>query len=180
MTAFVFQGLILLAGAVPAVYLGLFLVGRGAATLRLARFGWILLTVAATGMMLATIWYGRGLAQLKLPAALLALSFALIGARRFWVFRAHASELQAALRFACQRLFLPFTESAGNGFVLMEGGKEARRLRFLWSARGYALVMLPPPSGRGKVALLLRWLSKQYPGPIPKIHIVLKERDSHD
>ena len=169
----------LLAGMIPVIYLALFLFSRQPATLRFGRFGWIL--IAMTGFRVLAVEVGDGAAETEMHVlvALLVLSVALIAARHVWIFRIDVENFRESIRDACRRLLLPFEEStAGSGFILMESSQVIRQLRLLMVCKGFVLVLLPYRSGRGKVELLMRWLSKQYPGPVPRIHIFLKEKNT--
>ena len=69
-------------------------------------------------------------------------------------------------------LFLPCEEHEKT-FRL--GQHEAAQiLTFVSLSRNWQLLWLPKQGGSAKVVLLLDWLGKQYPGPIPRICLVLK------
>ncbi|MGB5442636.1 MAG: hypothetical protein WBN57_08425 [Gammaproteobacteria bacterium] len=169
----------LLAGMIPVIYLALFLFSRQPATLRFGRFGWIL--IAMTGFIVLALEVGDGATEteMRVLLALLVLSVALIATGHVWIFRMDEEKFRESIRDACRRLLLPFEEStACSGFILMESSQVIKQLRLLMVCRGFVLVLLPCRSGRGKVELLRSWLSKQYPGPVPRIHIFLKEKNT--
>jgi hypothetical protein len=75
---------------------------------------------------------------------------------------------------ACSRLFLNCSESQPGDFALT-AKERTWRLRIVKLSHRVQLVILPAAAGPGKVSLLVQWFSKQYPGPVPRFHIVLKQ-----
>jgi len=56
--------------------------------------------------------------------------------------------------------------------VVYLGANNVLRVRPL--GRRFVLVRLPRAGGQKKVALLVQWFGKQYPGPVPRVRIVLQ------
>jgi hypothetical protein len=50
-------------------------------------------------------------------------------------------------------------------------------LRSVRLSQRWTFVVLPRRRGRDKISLLIGWLEKQYPGPIPRLRIVLKRSE---
>ncbi len=51
---------------------------------------------------------------------------------------------------------------------------ESQSLTLVSISRNWQILLLPKRDGSAKVGLLLDWLNKQYPGPLPRIRFVLK------
>jgi hypothetical protein len=164
------------AAAASLGYIALFLLARRPVSLRFARVGGTAAAVLGLRLTLIACYplagAERGVMELLLLAAL-----GLWWGARVWLLRATAEELRAQLEEACRRLFLACEEPAPGRFLLTARG-DGRRLWLLSLGRWLQLVVLPRSAGHGKVSLLVGWLSKQYPGPIPGIRRVLKERKS--
>ncbi len=168
----------MLLGVAVLAYLGLFVLARSAAALRLHRLGFILLALLALRMSAeAVVAKKMTSAEIIVLGAVLALAIALSTARRVWVFRVRQETLLERIRDACRRLFLTCEEPVA-GHLVLKTKSEIRHLRWFSLGKRFLLVVLPRRSGRGKVELLLDWLAKQYPGPIPRIQIVLTESKS--
>src|SRR5262249_29141207 len=109
-----------------------------------------------------------------LPAGALAGAAALALVRRWWLFKAPQGVLREQLRAACRALFLEHAEpGAREGTFTAKG--QSWRLRLVGRGRRLQVGGLPGVQGPGKAALLLEWLGKQSPGPVPRVRIVLKE-----
>jgi hypothetical protein len=50
-------------------------------------------------------------------------------------------------------------------------------LRAVSIASGIQLLVLPYPPPQGKIGLLLNWLERQYPGPLPRPRVVLRRSE---
>jgi hypothetical protein len=108
-----------------------------------------------------------------LMIAVLACTVALAAARRFWLVRATAQELREQVQAVCGGLFVAVAEPAVGRLVVTAKGQEHRLRLVALAKRLQGLVLCPRPAA-GKVKLLVDWLAKQYPGPIPRIRITLK------
>jgi hypothetical protein len=132
----------------------------------LAVFG-LRLGLLALGCLVAT--YGdAGLTALVLLGAL-----ALFRSDHVWLVRAEPEELREQVRMACRGLLLPWDEPEPGRFRLTakDGTWELR----IWPlSQRMQVVVLPRPDAPGKAALLVAWLAKQYPGPVPRVRIVLQ------
>ena len=171
-------GLSGLGTAVVAAYVGLFVLARGPATLRLRRLGSMLLAVAFLRVSALVAGLNvTGRTESVLMVSILVVGLLLLAAKRIWFFRIGAGTLRAQIDAACQRLFLPMEEPM-PGRLQFTTKKRVRWLHMWPLGRRFLLAALPPVPDRDKVKLLLDWLSKQYPGPIPRIRIILKEEGS--
>jgi hypothetical protein len=163
------------ATGVLAVYLALFLLARRPVALRLGRLEWFALTVIVFRLGMVLMGYPlEALADMTWFGITLLAAVALRFGSRAWLVRAEAGTLREQIETACRGLFLECAEPAPGEFVFTHKGN-----RWRLCVRGFGkqtqLVILPRVVGPGKVALLVHWLSKQYPGPIPRIRIVLKK-----
>lgn len=167
-----------LAGAVGVGgYVLLFLLANRPISLRLGRTGCLLASLAALRLLAARMgvpvvcpleWIGIVLVGLSILALALA--------RRVWLVRASAEDLQGQMETAFRGLFLAVREPLPGRFHLASSDKPILRLRRL--APRVQLLIRYGTAGPGKVALFYRWLEKQYPGPVPRLRIVLKGDDS--
>jgi hypothetical protein len=163
------------ATGVLAVYVGLFIVTRRDVTLRPRRLGW--LAVIVLGIRLALLLFGEPL-ETPIDVGLMGIAVAgatgLLPCARVWLFRAQAETLRQQLQTACAGLFLGLDEPMPGRFQFTAKAG-TWRLRMVELSKRVQLVVLPRVAGPGKVTLLVQWLSKQYPGPVPRVHIVLKK-----
>jgi hypothetical protein len=161
------------AAACGAGYAGLFLLTRRPAAIRLRRVGVALLVVLALRLALMAVGYSVETArEAVLGGVALAGAAALCLGPRAWLVRAGYEELREQVRAGCRGLFLRHEEPSPNDFLLTaKEGTWPLRLRRLGGRLQFVIV--PCPGGGGKVALFVHWLSKQYPGPVPRVRITL-------
>jgi hypothetical protein len=99
---------------------------------------------------------------------ILLASIALRLCARAWLVRATAQELGEQTRSTCRGLFLECEEPLPGRFrFAVRGITYNLHVREAWERT--LNVTLPPTTDRSKVTLLIQWLSKQYPGPLPRI-----------
>jgi hypothetical protein len=170
-----------------AAYVLLFIARREVA-LRMRRLGWSAAVVLVIRLGISVPGYANDAGDVPLTpvaAASLAPDFALtvvaavsaaalLPCGRIWLCRAEARTLQQQLHTACAGLFLGYDEPAPGRFQFTAKAG-TWRLRMVSITKGVQLLVLPRVAGPGKVMLLVQWLAKQYPGPVPRIHIVLKK-----
>lgn len=158
-------------------YVLLFALARRPVTLRLARVGGLLTVIVSLRLILIAAgappegwpsWIGVIL--------LAVIAAALVLARRVWLVRATAEELNEQIQIACRGLFLVANELGPGRLRLVAPGEPTLHIWSLGS-RVQALA-IDRSLETGKAALLYSWLAKQYPGPVPRLRIVLKRGDS--
>jgi hypothetical protein len=155
------------AGAL-AVYALLVILSRRPVGLRLARLG-----VAALRLLLVARGYPmREALEWVAWSGTLAAALIMNMCRRLWIVRVTADSLCEQVRWACAGLFLACAEDEKTFRLGQQAADQI--LTFVSLSRNWQLLLLPKPGGSAKVVLLLDWLSKQYPGPLPKIRLVLK------
>jgi hypothetical protein len=163
------------ASAALAGYLLLFVATRRPVSLRLGRLALVPGSAAAVRLLLAACgddWH-QGLDMgLTVLAGVGAVGLA--AGRRCWLVRTSGEEFREQLRRACGGLFLALEEPA-QGLLVVKGES---RLRLVGLARRVQGLVLCPRPEKGKVRLLLDWLAKQYPGPVPRVRITLRRDDS--
>jgi hypothetical protein len=153
-------------------YVLLFVLARRPVTLRLARVGCLLTTLVGLRLGLAAAGLpSQGTPEVVGTVLLGVAALALILGWRVWLVRATADELGKQIQTACLGLFLGVQVVQGR-LQLAAQGKPDLRLRRL--ASRLQLLVLCSVTGSGKVALLCSWLAKQYPGPVPRLRIILK------
>jgi hypothetical protein len=162
------------AAAVLMAYVALFLLSRRATALRLGRLGWLALAVAGLRLVLALVHPPTTALDWALSGTALGSGLALRLGARAWLVRAEAETLRLQIQTACRGLFLGCAE-AEPGRVHLTAKAGSWQLRIMRISQRLQLVCLPHVAGPGKAALLVHWLSKQYPGPVPRIRVVLKK-----
>jgi hypothetical protein len=163
------------AAAVLAAYTLLFLLTRRPVSLRPRRLGCLVLVAGGLRLILLLCGYPlERFGEQILTGAVLLSGVALLLSARIWLLRVAREALREQIEMACRGLFLECKEPAPGDFHLSARGK-TWRLRMVSLSRRTQLILLPRVTEPGKVALLVQWLSKQYPGPVPKIHIKLKK-----
>jgi hypothetical protein len=162
-----------LAGAVVvAGYLLLFVLARRPVTLRLARLGWLLAFLVGLRLVLSLSGLPLEGWPERIATALLSLSATALMSRRVWLVRSSPEALREQIQTACRGLFLGVEENPPGRLQLSAQGKPVLLLRKF--APRIQVLVLCHVAGPGKVALLCDWLSRQYPGPVPRLRIVLK------
>jgi hypothetical protein len=161
------------AAGVLGGYVTLFLLARRPVTLRLGRLEWFFLAVL--GARLGIILLGYPLETAADMVLFGATLLAAVGCRmgsRVWLVRAKADTLREQLETACRGLFLGCAEPHPGHFAFTAKGG-TWHLRMVRLGQRLLVVVLPRAVVPGKIALLVHWLSKQYPGPLPRFHINL-------
>jgi hypothetical protein len=160
------------AGITLSIYVALFLVLRRPASLRPARLA--VFVAAPLAARLALLPWQPILGTWDWLAIIIAgtsiQSFLIIF--RTWLVREGEAPLTDQLSEACRRLFLDYTTPFLGTWVFSARGK-TYRLQKTRLGGPFLLLRLPPVKSPGKPALLFDWLSKAYPGPVPRIRIVL-------
>jgi hypothetical protein len=155
-------------------YVALFLLARRPVSLQLRRLGWLFLAVLVLCLVLLLCSPAPGPFDLALAGVALVGGVALWSAGRVWVLRAEAAVLREQIQTACRGLFLELAESK-PGLFLLTAKANTWPLRVIGLGRRLQLVVVPRVAGPSKAGLLVHWLSMQYPGPVPRIHIVLRK-----
>lgn len=161
------------AAGLGAAYVGLFLAARRPVSLRLSRLGGMAAVVILTRATLHAAGWPLEFGREGIPGVVFLLAVAggwLAG--RVWLLRSPADEFRQQLETACRGLFLKLEEARPGQVSLTASGRTAS-LGLRQLTANLQVLVLPQPGGMGKVALLVQWLSKQYPGPVPKVRIVL-------
>lgn len=159
--------------AVVCGYILLFILARRPVSLRLARMGWLLAILVGLRLVLAvTTLPLEGPLELTATGVVGASVVVLMLARRVWLVRDTAEGLRGQIQTVARGLFLGVAEVKPGRLELAAREKPVLRLRSLTSR--VQVLVLCRVSEPGKVALLCDWLTKQYPGPIPPVRIVLK------
>jgi len=171
------DGLWLAAAGAAALCVPLFLLARRPVAVRLGRLRGLVLAVLGLRLALLVSYpLETALDACFSALALLSLAGLWLGART-WLLRATAERVREQIETGCRGLFLPCAEPERGRFVLTAKGI-ATELRMRSLGTRLQLLQVPRPAGQGKVELLIQWLSKQYPGPAPRVTLVLKRSES--
>lgn len=170
-------GLWLGTAATGFLYTMLFLLARRPVAIRAGRLANLGLMALALRLLLLAAGYQveTGLDATFMVGTLLVTCVLVLG-RRVWIVNAREADLRQQVEAACRGLFLSCDEAAKGQFLIIARGNSC--VLRVWSLMPRTqLVLLPPLACHKKVALLVRWLSKQYPGPLPRVCVVLKRRE---
>jgi hypothetical protein len=164
------------AGAIGVVYVALFFLARRPVALRLGRLGGTLAAVLGLRLTLAVTGYPlRSGMDTRLVGIALVAAVCFRSGRRAWLLQASEEDLRRQIVNTCRGLFLECQEDPPGRFLLT-AREHVWPLRIRGVSDRIQLLILPQPAARGKAALLIQWLAKQYPGPIPRLRRVLKRR----
>jgi hypothetical protein len=162
-------------GAIVA-YLSLFLFTTRPVSLRCGRLGWILLAFpAARGVMLLTGSTPQLWSEASWAMVVIVIVLTRKWSTRVWIVRTTATDVRERIETACRGLFLKIEEPA-DGRYRLTVGEQSVDLRLMTIGKRFQCVLLPSAGAHGKLSLLVDWLAKQYPGPVPPVRIVLKVR----
>lgn len=153
-----------------AMYL-LLAVVRQNVSLRPARLG-ALAAAAVVGRAMLLPASSIGLWELLPLGACAVVAAVAPFANRIWLVRESLDEFRRRFDDACRGLRLEPRLSSPHRVELVER-QQVHSLRMSSLSKGWLLIHLPRATRPSKVALLVDWLSKQYPGPVPRIHIHL-------
>jgi hypothetical protein len=145
---------------------------RSALRLRSVEYGSLLLVVVRAVMI------RQGLAarsELDLPLFLLVLALPVLLARwEIWLVRCSAAEFREDLDRGCRGVLLGIKAASPSRIELEVRGHS--RSAWVIGLGGTLTLAILPAKGKGKVTLLINWLSKQYPGPFPRPRIRLRRK----
>ena len=172
-------GLWWVVAALLLVDLALLAAAQRPVALRLWRIG--VLCVVALVVRTLGWWVGFAVqspVELALMAAALAGAVLLLFSGRVWLVRDDLPHFRQQVETAARRLFLTCEESPPGRFEFPTGADPTCELRVMVLLPRLLLVVLPRAQRHSKIALLRQWFAKQYSGPIPRLHIVLKRSPS--
>jgi hypothetical protein len=145
---------------------------------RFAPIGGLALTVAVLRLLLIPMGYPiEGFGEWSAWIGTVLLGLGLVTCRRLWLVRTTPEALREQIEWACKGLFLTCTEGK-NEFVFSHK-QASSRLSWFSVSSGWQLLRLPKRSDSAKVALLVDWLAKQYPGPFPRMRIAIGKGVTH-
>jgi hypothetical protein len=160
-----------------AGYAVLFLLARGPVAIRPLRVWAALLVMLAVRLALWPLGDPPAEWEGALAGVILFGGIGVYLQRRCWLVRVAGDEFREQIQTGCRGLFITVEEprpgrfrlSAREGELMLELRRVVGRIH---------LLQVPTPPGKGKLALLVSWLSKQYPGPIPRVRIILHRSES--
>jgi hypothetical protein len=160
----------LLFAAVAATYL-LLAAWRTNVSLRPLRIGGIAVAAMLSRVILWSTLLIVSWEWLPIASSLIAVVIA-SWVQRIWLIHVDQVEFRQRLDEACRGLRLEARESPPGQLDLVER-QHVQRLVVTAVSTAWVLIQLPRVARPSKVALLVDWLAKQYPGPVPRIHIHL-------
>ncbi|MBI3468562.1 MAG: hypothetical protein HY000_36635 [Planctomycetes bacterium] len=170
-------GLWWIAGVFLGVYVGLFAAARRPVAFRLRRTGVLCLALGAVRTILWRLGYPLQSPGVAALVATTAGGVLFLCAGRVWLLRDSLTNLREQMATATLGLFMKCEETRPGQFELPTRDGLCR-LRTLPLTSQLLIVVLPRAKRRSKLALFVSWLSKQYPGPIPRPRIVLERMPS--
>lgn len=158
------------------IYLAFFLFAHRPTAVRISRIGQVMVILIAAAYLAAKIFPGL-LTPLDLLPVLIFLSLGIFFwfLPRIWFVRLSPTDYFDLAISACGGLFLPCVQSKPEELTL-ESGTRKEALRVFSLTSKLLLTRVPPLNPRDKITLLVHWLGKTLPGPLPRIKIKLKRK----
>lgn len=164
----------MIAAVIAASEILFFIFSQRPIAVRLTRVGVFGLFFGLLRLLLWVIGYSwLGWWDYGSTVALLLLAVASFPARRIWLVRSLHEQFLEQVQAACRGLFIRY-QQINPGQATLSTKSDTFQLYAIQLFSRFQLVVLPRPTGRDKILLLLKWLHKQYSGPIPRLRIVLK------
>ena len=160
-----------------ALYVVLFLLARRPVRLTLARMGKYQIGLALVAAV--AVFGTHGLApsaNLGVLVVYVTIGMLLQACRGVCLIRlSHAAYLDR-IKSGCKRLLLSFELQEGETKVVLSGKDRIETLPIRQLTRRVLWTRFPARTTHDKISLLAQWLGKTLPGPLPRVHIVLKKR----
>ena len=158
------------------IYLAFFLFARRPTAVRISRIGQVMVILIAATHLAAKISPGA-LPPLDLLPTLICLGLGVFFwfLPRIWFVRLSPTDYFDLAVSACRRLFLSSSQSKPDELTL-ENRTRKEVLRVFPLTSKLLVTRLPPLKPRDKITLLILWLGKTLPGPLPQIKIKLKSK----
>jgi hypothetical protein len=171
------QGTILIWVFAPLViYLCFFLLARRPTAIRISRVGQIITFLIAATWLAAMVFPKLLSPPDWLPVLVcLGLGLVLWSLRRIWFVRLSTADYMDLATSASGRLLLPSSQSKPHEMTL-ESRTRKEVIRVFPLTPRLLVTRLPSLKPRDKITLLVCWLGKVLPGPLPRIKIVLKRK----
>jgi len=164
----------LMIGIYPGLIGILFALSGNPVSLRAGRLAFVVaLFLLARGLLLVAGYGITGAGDGIAFAGAGTVVLLLLLLQRYWLLRTSAEEFCSRMEFAGRGLLME-TSKAAPGLVLMQTGRQQQEIWYRELLPRLLLVCLPSGRKQGKVSLLLMWLGKVYPSPIPHPRIYLK------
>ena len=158
------------------IYLAFFLLGRRPSAIRLSRVGQLVVLFAIGNILLSFIFVEAG-DQRNWPVFICCMLIGICFWRlsRITLVRLAAKEFQELVQTGSARLLLQCEIISSRELVLTGRNRTASIHSFSVAPR-ILLVLTPTVRSTDKITLLLQWLPKVMPGPLPRIRIALKRK----
>ena len=156
------------------IYVIFFLLARRPTAIRISRVGQIITVLIGITYLLSMVvskW------RLDWPPLLVCLGLGLLlwSLPRTWFVRLAAADYIDLTTSACGRLLLPSSQTKPREITLESRTRNA--VIYIYRLTPKLLVTrLPSPKPHDKITLLVHWLGKALPGPLPRLKIKLKRK----
>ena len=164
------------------LYVVLFLLARRPVRLALARWGKYQIGLALVVVAPFLFLWARGsvpevsrVTQLVL-AVYVTTGILLQTCRGVCLIRLSHLDYLNLVASGCKRLLLSFELKEGATNVVLFGKDRTETLPVRQLTRRVVWTRFPARTTHDKISLLAQWLGKTLPGPLPRVHIVLKKR----
>ena len=160
------------------VYVVFFLLARRPTAIRCSRIGQLIVLLITFSALLTFVVTGsHDSVNWPLTISFLLAGICLCLLSQIFLVRLTADQFQALVHTGSARLLL-VCETTGARHVTLTGRSRTATVRSFPVAPRILIAFMPVAHPRDKIALLIHWLPKVLPGPLPRIRIVLKKKSS--
>ncbi len=160
------------------VYLVFFLLARRPTAIRVSRIGQLIVQFITFGTVLTFLVAGPD-DPLNWPLTIscLVTGICLWPLSQIFLVRLGADQFQELVHTGSTRLLLA-CETTGSRHLTLTGRTRTASIRSFPVAPRILIAVMPAAHLRDKITLLVQWLPKVLPGPLPRIRIALKRKTS--
>ena len=159
-----------------AVYLAFFLLARRPTAIRVSRIGKLIVLLITFGTLLTFLVAGSD-DPLNWPLTIscLVTGICLWPLSQILLVRLAADQFQELIHTGSTRLLLA-CETTGSRHLTLTGRTRTASIHSFAIAPRILITVMPAAHLRDKITLLVHWLPKVLPGPLPRIRIALKRK----
>jgi hypothetical protein len=160
------------------VYVVFFLLARRPTAIRCSRIGKLIVLLITFSTLLTFVVAGSD-DPLNWPLTIscLVAGICLWPLSQIFLVRLATDQFQELVHTGSARLLLA-CETTGSRHVSLTGRTRSASIRSFPVAPRILIAVMPAAHPRDKITLLIRWLPKVLPGPLPRLRIVLKKKSS--
>ena len=167
--------LLLLLGLPLAIYLLCFLGCRRPASIRVSRVGRWMIILIAVGSAIAALWPGSPEIDWGITIGCSVVAIMLCPFSNLALLRISENQYRELVETGSKGLMLS-CQAHQPRQIILEGRSRTSSIQVICLTRRMLVTILPRAVPRDKITLLLQWLPKVLPGPLPRIRVVLKSK----